>query len=142
MTDVFSKHKRSEVMSRIRSKNTKPEMKVRKFLYGLGFRYRLHDKKLPGKPDIILKKYNTVIQVRGCFWHGHNCKVDHKPKSNQEYWELKIEKNMARDQKNDSLLRDMGWNVIVIWECECRKADLFEKVMKDTIRKLTNKKIE
>ena len=84
--DIVSKKKRSEIMSKIRSKNTKPEMTVRKYLSSKGYRYRLHDKKLPGKPDIVLKKKKIAIQVRGCFWHGHNCKLAHYPKTNRKYW--------------------------------------------------------
>ncbi len=125
MTDVFTKEERSKVMSLIRSKDTKPEMQVRKSLHSLGFRFRLHDGRYPGKPDMILPKYKTAIQVRGCFWHGHACKVAHRPRSNVAYWKPKITRNKERDQENDRLLREAGWNVIVIWECVCRKKNLF-----------------
>lgn len=117
MADIFSKEKRSEVMRLISSKNTKPEIVLRKALHRLGYRFRLHVKSLPGKPDIVLPKYDTVIQVRGCFWHGHNCIDGHVPKSNVEYWKPKLVKNKQRDLKNDLALRNIGWIVIVIWEC-------------------------
>ena len=117
MADVFSKKKRSDIMSRIGSKNTKPEVVLRKALHRLGYRYRLHEKTLPGKPDIVLPKYHTVIQVRGCFWHGHNCIDGHIPKSNEGYWNQKLLKNKQRDRVNDRELRNAGWTVIVVWEC-------------------------
>ena len=115
--DVFSKEKRSEVMRRIRSKNTKPELKVRKELHSRGYRFRLHCKELPGKPDIVLPKFRTAIQVRGCFWHGHDCKDGHIPKTRNDYWVPKIAGNKRRDLKNDRKLRAMGWTVIVVWAC-------------------------
>ena len=123
MTDVYSREKRSEVMSKIRAKNTKPEMLVRQFLFSKGFRFRIHVAKLPGKPDIVLKKYNTVILVNGCFWHDHkNCKIRKVPKTRQHYWIPKIEKNTLNDLKNQKSLKKLGWNVIVIWECELTKS--------------------
>ena len=106
-------------MSRIRNKNTKPEILVRKFLFSNGFRYRLNVKKLPGTPDIVLKKYRTVIFINGCFWHGHD--VDgHIPLSNSEYWRKKINRNQIRDEQNKKKLLDMGWTVITIWECQLK----------------------
>jgi DNA mismatch endonuclease (patch repair protein) len=121
MADVHDKIVRSYNMSRIRSKNTKPEIIVRKFLHSHGFRYRLHVKTLIGKPDIVLKKYNTVILVQGCFWHGHKqCKDFVIPKTNQEYWVSKIEKNLARDENSIAEINSLGWNVIVLWECEIK----------------------
>ena len=134
--DVHDKKTRSYNMSRIRSKNTKPELLVREHLFSKGFRYRLHDKKLPGKPDIILPKYRTVILVHGCFWHGHeNCKYYVVPKTRTEWWLNKINKNKERDAKNISALREAGWNVLVIHECELKK-DKFEITMRNTINKL------
>lgn len=119
MKSKFPKGTRSYTMSRIRSKDTKPEMIVRRFLYHNGFRYRLHVKGLPGKPDIVLHKYKTVIFVHGCFWHGHEgCKSGHIPHTNVAYWEPKIRKNKARDQNNFAQLAEMGYRVIVIYECE------------------------
>ncbi len=104
-------------MSKIRSKNTAPEILVRKHLHSLGYRFRLHDKKLPGKPDIVLKKHRTAIQVRGCFWHQHGCKFSNSPKSNTSYWLPKLEKNKERDKLNDKKIKKLGWKLIVIWEC-------------------------
>lgn len=121
MADVHSPKVRSYNMSRIRSKNTKPEELVRKYLFSQGFRYRKNDKRLPGKPDIVLPKYKTVIFVNGCFWHMHEgCKYFVLPKSNSEFWEDKITKNKARDEMNTSLLKQQGWNVITVWECELK----------------------
>lgn len=119
--DTLSKERRSWNMSRIKSADTKPELLVRSFLYGHGFRFRLHVKNLPGKPDIVLRKYKTIIEVRGCYWHHHEgCKFAYIPKSNQEYWDIKFKKNVERDMKNDGLLRKAGWKIIVIWECEVK----------------------
>ena len=123
MADIKSKESRSYNMSRIRGKDTKPEEIVRKYLFSQGFRYRKNDKRLPGTPDIVLPKYRTVIFVNGCFWHGHEgCRYFVWPKSNIEFWKKKIEDNILRDQKKTSLLREDGWTVIVIWECELKKA--------------------
>lgn len=122
MADVHSKKVRSYNMSRIRGKDTKPEMVVRKFLHAQGFRYRLHDKKLPGKPDIVLPRYKTVIFVHGCFWHGHaNCKYFRIPSTRTEWWTNKINTNKANDAKAVKLLKKEGWKVIVIWECTLKK---------------------
>lgn len=118
MTDVFDKAKRSEVMGRIRSKDTRPELLVRTALHAAGFRYRLHAPGLPGKPDIVLRRLKTVVQVRGCFWHRHACRDGHVPKSNQQYWEPKLARNQLRDQEADTALAVMGWHVFTIWECE------------------------
>ena len=122
--DNVTKKKRSEIMSRIRSKNTKPEMAVRKYLSSRGYKYRLHDKKLPGKPDIVLKWKKIAIQVRGCFWHGHNCKLANYPKTNRKYWKDKINNNRKRDRKNDRLIKKMGYQLIVINECKIRNKKL------------------
>lgn len=119
MTDCFTKEQRSDVMRRVKSKDTDPEFRVRKYLHKLGFRYRLHQKKLPGSPDIVLSKYKTIININGCFWHGHNnCKRAVLPASNHEYWEKKIQKNMDRDKENKKRLAELGWNVVDIFECE------------------------
>ena len=119
--DIVSKKKRSEMMSRIRGKNTKPELEVRKYLYSRGFRYRIHVSTLPGCPDIVLKKYKLVMQVRGCFWHGHRCKLGSRPKSNRSFWNNKIKDNKSRDSKNDKKIRRMGYKLLVIRECHIRK---------------------
>ena len=109
-------------MSRIGSKNTKPEIIVRKFLFAEGFRFRIHDKKLPGKPDIVLPKYKTVIFVNGCFWHGHSpCTISHIPKTRSEWWENKIGANIKRDKRNRHTIRKLGWKVVVIYECQLKK---------------------
>lgn len=121
MADNHSKEVRSRNMSRIRSTDNKPEEIVRKFLFSQGFRYRKNDKKLPGKPDIVLPKYRTVIFVNGCFWHKHDCPRFVWPSSNQDYWRPKILGNVERDKKNAEQLRSQGWNVIVVWECELKK---------------------
>lgn len=119
MTDVHSKERRSYNMSRVRSKDSKPELLVRKFLFSKGFRYLLHNKGLPGKPDITLPKYKTVIFVNGCFWHGHEgCKYFVLPKTRTEWWHKKIQTTIIRDAKAKNALVDAGWHSIVIWECE------------------------
>ncbi len=120
--DRFSPDKRHEVMSRIRGKDTKPEMIVRRFLFSQGFRFRLHYRKLPGHPDIVLPKYKAVIFVHGCFWHRHeNCRHFRLPQSNVEYWENKIAGNVERDLRDANRIADMGWKVIVVWECELER---------------------
>lgn len=121
MVDVLTPEQRHKCMSRIRCKNTKPEIIVRKFLFAHGFRFRINVKRLPGTPDIVLRKYKTVIFVNGCFWHGHEgCKYYVLPKSNTEYWKSKIERNKARDLRERIRLRDMGWHVIQFWECQLK----------------------
>lgn len=125
MTDIFSKNKRSKIMSNIPAKNTRPEIILRKSLFEKGYRYRINYKKLPGKPDIVLHKYKTVIFVNGCFWHAHtNCKDAHLPKTNIEFWKNKIESNVERDKKNIQQLKDLGWNIIIVWECEIKKKNM------------------
>jgi DNA mismatch endonuclease (patch repair protein) len=119
--DVHDKQTRSYNMSQIKSKNTKPEETVRKYLFAHGFRYRKNDKRLPGTPDIVLPKFKTVIFINGCFWHGHNqCKYFVIPKSNTEFWVNKINRNIERDTLNIDKLKSLGWNVITIWECELK----------------------
>ncbi|QHL88228.1 DNA mismatch endonuclease Vsr [Nibribacter ruber] len=121
MTDVHSKKVRSFNMSQIKGKNTKPEVLVRKFLFSKGFRFRLHDKKLLGKPDIILPKYKTVIFVHGCFWHCHNgCKYFVVPKTRTDWWLNKLQTNRKKDEENENLLVERGWKVLTIWECELK----------------------
>lgn len=117
--DKFSKSKRSEIMSQVKGKNTKPEEVVRKFLFSKGFRYRKNDRRYPGKPDIVLPKYKTIIFVNGCFWHQHaGCKSATLPETNYSYWKEKLQRNVARDKIQIAKLKDMGWYVIVLWECE------------------------
>lgn len=121
MADVHDKQTRSYNMSRIKSKNTKPEILVRKFLFSKGFRYRLHVKNLPGKPDIVLPKYKTIIFINGCFWHGHeNCKYNVIPKTRTDWWVQKIMDTQTRDQFAKKELEKLGWNAIIIWTCEIK----------------------
>lgn len=119
--DVHDPDTRSYNMSQIKGKDTKPELMVRKFLFSKGYRYRLHDKKLPGKPDIILPKYRTIIMVHGCFWHGHEgCKYFKIPDTNTEWWSEKIKKNKTNDAKNETALIALGWKIITVFECELK----------------------
>ena len=123
MSDVHSPDVRSYNMSRIHGKDTKPEEIVRKFLFSKGFRYRKNDSRLPGKPDIVLPKYKTAIFVNGCFWHVHEgCKDFFWPKNNAEFWKEKLGKNTERDQRNYALLEQLGWRVVIVWECELKPA--------------------
>ena len=118
--DIFDKSKRSQLMAKVKQKNTAPEIIVRKFLFSKGFRYRINVKSLSGTPDIVLSKYKTVIFVHGCFWHGHTCRAGHLPSSNLDYWVTKIEKNIERDNRKINELEKLGWNVVVIWQCEIK----------------------
>ena len=138
MSDVHTAEIRSFNMSQIKGKDTKPEIVVRKYLFSKGFRYRKNVKELPGKPDIVLKKYKTCIFINGCFWHKHEgCKYFVWPKSNTEFWKKKIETNVSRDQRNYRLLNEQNWNVIVIWECELKSAS-FDNTMAKLIETLEN----
>jgi DNA mismatch endonuclease Vsr len=127
MTDIFSQEKRSEIMSKVKSKNTKPEIWVRTFLFSLGFRYRKNDKRYAGTPDLVLPKYKTIIFIHGCFWHGHDCKKGSLPADNADFWREKIAKNKIRDKKNQEILINSGFHVIVIWECELKNKVLREQ---------------
>lgn len=129
--DTLTPEKRSWNMSRIKSKDTTPERIVRSFLHRNGLRFRLHVKELPGMPDVVLPKYKTVIEVRGCYWHRHQgCKYAYTPKTRIEFWQKKFAENIARDQRTEAELRKLGWNVIVIWECEVNKAAFIETIIK------------
>ena len=133
MADNHSKEVRSKNMSHIRSINSKPEEIVRKYLFSKGFRYRKNVRTLPGCPDIVLPKYHTVIFVNGCFWHKHDCGRFVWPSSNTEYWIPKIKRNVERDKQNHKKLIDMGWKVLIIWECELKKnvcEDRLERLIK------------
>lgn len=131
--DVHDSKTRSYNMSRIKGKNTKSEETVRKYLFSQGFRYRKNDKRLPGKPDIVLPKYKTIIFVNGCFWHKHEgCRYFAWPQNNAEFWKEKIESNVVRDKKQYEELQDAGWRVIIVWECELkkkRKSDTLERLV-------------
>lgn len=122
--DTSTSAQRSALMSRIRSKDTQPEMVVRRMLHRLGYRYILHDKRLPGMPDLVFPSRRAVVMVDGCFWHGHNCSLGSKPKTNSDFWAAKIQGNKKRDAKHRRAIRHMGWRVIVVWECATRRRDL------------------
>lgn len=130
--DTISKEQRSRTMSRIRSKDTKPEMLVRRFLYANGFRYRVNVKTLPGTPDIVLKKYRTVIFIHGCFWHSHECQKGRMPQSNMLFWQQKLERNKQRDTEVREKLRLLGWKTMVVWECQLKP-----KVRQQTLHEVT-----
>lgn len=136
MADVHTEAQRSYNMSKIRGTNTKPEVKLRKALFANGFRYSLHSKKLSGKPDIVLRKYNTVILVNGCFWHGHaGCQYFIIPKTRIEFWTGKIDGTIARDKINFEKLTGLGWKVITVWECEL-KTKKFEETLQRVINEI------
>lgn len=142
MADVFTKKKRSEVMSKIRATNTKPEIIVRKFLFANGLRFRTHQKKLKGSPDIVLKKHNTVVFVHGCFWHGHEssrCKIARMPKTNKKFWETKIVNNQQRDLRNKRELKKLVWKMITVWECDLRSKRK-DKILQSVVNKILKEK--
>jgi DNA mismatch endonuclease (patch repair protein) len=140
--DVHNPATRSYNMSRIKSKNTQPEMLVRRFLHARGFRYLLHAKKLPGKPDMVLPKYRTVIFVHGCFWHGHaHCKYYVVPKTRTDWWLNKINNNIANDHKAIATLQQQGYNVITIWECQLKPA-LVENTLTALVKNILSQAIE
>lgn len=133
--DIWSKRKRSEVMSRIKGKNTKPEMILRSQLFKRGFRFRVNKKDLPGKPDIVLPKFRTAIFVHGCFWHYHkDCREGRIPSTNTKFWKQKLERNIAKDEKNVEALKIKEWNVVVVWECEIENN--LEKTFKYLIKQI------
>lgn len=135
MTDSISTEKRSWNMARIKSKNTQIELAVRKYLFARGFRYRLHVRNLPGKPDLVLKKYKTVIFVHGCYWHQHaGCKYATIPKTRIEFWKNKFQANIRNDSKNTELLEQMGWRVLIVWECQILRD--FEATMNELVDSL------
>ena len=140
MSDVHTKEIRSYNMSMIKGKNTKPELIVRKFLHSRGYRYGLHNKNLPGRPDVVLRKYKTVIFVHGCFWHGHkSCKYFVIPKTRTKWWINKIEGNKINDRINKYKLKKMGWSIITIWECQLKSTKL-KKTLNNLLIKLNEKK--
>lgn len=138
MSDTLSPEKRSWVMSRIHGKDTSIEVKVRKYLFAQGFRYRKNVSSLPGKPDIVFPKYRAVVFIHGCFWHRHEgCKTAHTPKTRQEYWIPKFERNVRNDQEHYQELQELGWRPIVIWECEVSKKH-FDETMDRLIKEIKN----
>ncbi len=139
MSDVMTSEQRSRCMASIKGKDTKPEMIVRKYLFSRGMRFRVQVRKLPGNPDIVLTKYKTVIFVNGCFWHGHEgCRYFRLPKSNIEFWEEKIERNVARDVRNEAELKALGWRVVRVWECEIKTVAQREEYLKCLYDRIVN----
>ena len=137
MTDVVDPQVRSRMMGSIKSKNTKPEIQLRQYLHAQGFRYRLHRRGLPGSPDLVLKRYSLVIFVHGCFWHRHEkCFYAASPKTRPEFWQQKFEANMARDARVQDELRQLGWRVLVVWECGLKHLDLEDHQIPELIRSL------
>ncbi len=135
MTDIVSQQRRSQIMARIKAVDTAPELIVRRVLHRMGYRFRLHVSDLPGKPDIVLPKHKTVFLVHGCFWHGHTCKDGrHRPKSNTDYWNAKLDGNAARDNRNKRLLRRSGWRIVVIWSCQCTAEARIQSIIKKAMR--------
>lgn len=135
MVDTRTPEQRSKIMGRIGSKDTKPEMLVRKLVFGLGYRYRLHDKKLPGRPDLVFKSKKKAIFVHGCFWHQHRgCKRGKPPKSNLYFWKAKLEKNKLRDQNSLRQLEKLGWKTLVIWECETKNVNTIVNILEAFLR--------
>ncbi|MCC6597772.1 MAG: DNA mismatch endonuclease Vsr [Alphaproteobacteria bacterium] len=134
MADVVSREKRSEMMSGIRGKDTRPEITIRRALHAAGYRYRLHGAKLPGKPDLVLPKYRAVIFVHGCFWHKHDCHLFKMPSTRQEFWRTKIQGNVRRDEKVLEALHGEGWRTLIVWECALKgkhklpEEDLIERI--------------
>lgn len=138
MSDVHSKEVRSYNMSKIKGKDTKPEILVRKFLFGKGLRYKLHDKKLPGKPDLVFPKYKKIIFIHGCFWHGHeSCKYFVIPKTRTEWWLNKINRNKEKDMESIQKLKNEGWKVYVVWECDLKNSKK-EEILSTLYNKIIN----
>jgi len=139
VTDRISKEHRSWNMSRIKGKNTKPELLLRKLLHRAGFRFRIHAPKLPGKPDIVLPRHSTAIFVHGCFWHRHpDCSKATTPKTRTEFWQQKFRRTVERDKEKEAELRKLGWQVIVVWECEIRDNGVLISVLSEKIKRKTN----
>lgn len=134
MADTISKECRSENMRRIKAKGMKPEMAVRRLVHGMGYRYRLHKKDLPGKPDLVFQSQKKTIFVHGCFWHQHDagsCKITRKPKSNKGYWLAKLKRNVQRDKENQAALKAAGWRVLTVWECQTNNSNVLSERLAD-----------
>lgn len=143
MADTLSPKERSERMSRIRGKGSAPEMKLRRLVHGMGFRYRLHIKELPGKPDLVFPSRHAVIFMHGCFWHRHQgCKLARLPKSKLDFWKTKLEANKERDLLHKRQLRDLGWRVLVVWECEMSDTDRVSAIVRDFLHEQEGEKNE
>lgn len=142
MPDVVDKATRSRMMAGIKGKNTKPELIIRRGLHRMGHRFRLHDKRLPGKPDLVFPKYQAVIQVQGCFWHGHECHLFKWPSTREDFWKTKISGNRMRDSRNLKALEKIGWRTLSIWECALKGPTSFqiEEVLTDASRWLKDEK--
>ncbi len=130
MVDTLTPEARSERMARIGGKNTVPEIAVRRIAHRLGYRFRLHRKDLPGSPDLVFPRLKKIVFVHGCFWHGHDCGKGRLPKSNVSFWEEKIVKNRARDERSVAALEDAGWSVLVLWQCQTKRPEVLEKLLK------------
>jgi DNA mismatch endonuclease (patch repair protein) len=134
MPDLVSASVRSRIMSSVKQRHTKPEMVVRSLLHRLGYRFRLHQKDLPGSPDIVLAKYRTAIFVHGCFWHQHeNCGKSRRPSSNQEYWNKKLDENISRDKRKEDELSQLGWRVAIVWQCETTNIESLSENLKNLL---------
>ena len=135
MADWLTREQRHRNMSAIRATDTKPEMIVRKLVFSLGYRYRLHVRNLPGRPDLVFPRLRKIIEIRGCFWHRHTCKDGSRtPEMNANYWKPKIDRNVARDQENERRLLEMGWQVLILWECEIKRRDQLRQMLSQFLR--------
>ena len=135
-TDPLSPEQRERTMRAVKSEDTGPELRVRKLIHSMGYRYSLHRKDLPGKPDIVLPSRKKIVFIHGCFWHGHHCPAgSKKPKTNADYWERKIERNVQRDRRSQSALRRGGWSVAVVWECQTRNLEKLERRLRTFLEK-------
>lgn len=145
MADIVDSATRSRMMSGIKGKNTKPEIEIRKRLFALGYRYRLHDTKLPGKPDLILPRLNAIIFINGCFWHAHDCALFKWPSSRRKFWKAKLSRNREKDLENNEALKKLGWRIQIIWECSFRGAGKkrdkeIDRIVNITVKWLKSKK--
>jgi DNA mismatch endonuclease (patch repair protein) len=131
MTDIYDKTKRSSLMSRVRKRDTGPELAVRRIIFSLGYRYRLHVKELPGSPDIVLPRHRKIVLVHGCFWHAHHCRAGRAPSSNTEFWLPKLQKNVERDRRNINDLESLGWKCLIVWQCEIKDLKALEATIKN-----------
>ncbi len=139
MVDVLTKAQRSRCMSKIKGKNTKPEMVIRRLVHAMGYRYRLHRKDLPGTPDLVFPKYRKIIFVHGCYWHRHDCPYGKvRAKTNAEFWENKIQSNVARDLRYQAELKALGWEVLLIWECWIKEPEMLESTIRNFLSEPTN----
>ena len=139
MADVFTPEKRSEIMARVKGADTGPELLVRSMIHHMGFRFRLHRKDLPGSPDLVLPRHRKAIFVHGCFWHGHEgCRRSARPSSNKEFWNKKLSGNVERDKRDQEALRQAGWRVLVVWECETKDKEQLKRILTDFLMESSN----